>query len=108
MEALEQCKVKNVMLSFKYSYANITKFRNKFENIFVVAGTKTEPERYYELLKKHRESYDYATQFDVFYKMEETLKYYKKEREMGIDWTLPVLQENYLNHLARLQLEPNS
>ena len=103
MEALEQCKVKNVMLSFKYSYANITKFRNKFENIFVVAGTKTEPERYYELLKKHRESYDYATQFDVFYNMDETLKYLEKEREDGIDWTLPVLQENYLQHLSRLR-----
>ena len=67
MEALSQCKVKNVMLSFKYSYANIGKFRNIFNEIFVVAGTKTEPERYYELLKKHRESYNYATQFDVYY-----------------------------------------
>jgi hypothetical protein len=100
MEALEQCGVKNVMLSFKYSYANITKFRNKFDSIFVVAGTKTKPERYYELLKKHKESYDYATQFDVFYNMDETLKYLKNERDMGIDWTLPVLQENYLHHLA--------
>lgn len=108
LEALEQCRVKNVMLSFKYSYANITKFKSKFEKIFVVAGTKTEPDRYYELLKKHRELYDYATQFDVFYNMEETLKYYKKEREMGIDWTLPVLQENYINHLSRLRLPPNS
>jgi len=35
MEALEQCHVKNVMLSFKYSYANITKFKSKFEKIFV-------------------------------------------------------------------------
>ena len=108
MEALEQCHVKNVMLSFKYSYANITKFKSKFEKIFVVAGTKTEPDRYYELLKKHKESYDYATQFDVFYNMEDTIKHYRKERELGIDWTLPVLQENYLNHLSRLQLPPNS
>ena len=108
MEALEQCKVKNVMLSFKYSYANITKFRDKFEKIFVVAGTKTEPERYYELLKKHRGVYDYATQFDVFYDMKKTLEYYKKEREMGIDWTIPVLQENYLNHLSQLRPEPDS
>ena len=50
MEALEQCKVKNVMLSFKYSYANITKFRNIFDEIFVVAGTKTEPDRYLSLI----------------------------------------------------------
>jgi len=108
MEALEQCKVKNVMLSFKYSYANITKFRDKFDKIFVVAGTKTDPDRYYELLKKHRESYDYATQFDVFYNMNETLKYYRKEREMGIDWTIPVLQENYLHHLSQLRPESDS
>ena len=108
LEALEQCKVKNVMLSFKYSYANITKFRPKFEKIFVVAGTGTEPDRYHELLKKHRESYDYATQFDVFYNMNETIKHYKKEREMGIDWTLPVLQENYLNHISQLRPEKDS
>lgn len=108
MEALEQCKVKNVMLSFKYSYANITKFRDKFDKIFVVAGTKTDPDRYYELLKKHRESYDYATQFDVFYNMNETLKHYRKERDMGIDWTIPVLQENYLHHLSQLRPEPDS
>jgi len=108
MEALEQCKVKNVMLSFKYSYANITKFRNIFDEIFVVAGTKTEPDRYHELLKKHKENYDYATQFDVYYNMDETLKHYKKEKDMGIDWTLPVLQENYLNHLSKLRLEANS
>jgi hypothetical protein len=108
MEALQDCKVKNVVLSFKYSYANITKFRDKFDKIFVVAGTKTEPERYYELLKKHRELYDYATQFDVFYKMDETLKHLENERKMGIDWTLPVLQENYLHHLSRLKLEPES
>jgi len=108
MEALEQCKVKNIMLSFKYSYANITKFHDRFDSIFVVAGTKTKPERYYELLKKHRELYDYAAQFDVFYNMNETIKYYENERKMGIDWTLPVLQENYLNHLSRLQLDKDS
>tara|TARA_R110002020_G_scaffold1019_10_gene5231 strand:- start:6351 stop:7121 length:771 start_codon:yes stop_codon:yes gene_type:complete len=108
MEALSQCKVKNVMLSFKYSYANIGKFRDIFNEIFVVAGSKTEPERYYDLLKKHRESYDHATQFDVFYNMDETIKYYNKERDLGIDWTLPVLQENFLNHLSRLRLSPDS
>ena len=108
MEALEQCKVKNVMLSFKYSYANIGKFRSKFEKIFVVSGTDTKPDRYHELLIKHKGVYDYATQFDVFYNMDETIKHLNKEREMGIDWTLPVLQENYLNHLSRIRPEPNS
>lgn len=105
---LEECKVKNVMLSFKYSYANITKFKDKFEKIFVVSGTNTESERYYELLKKHKGLYDYAAQFDVFYDMEATIKYYENERKMGIDWTIPVLQGNYLNHLARLRLEKGS
>ena len=108
MEALEQCRVKNVMLSFKYSYANITKVRHILDEIFVVAGTKTEPDRNQELLKKHKENYDYATQFDVYYNMDETMKHYKKEKDMGIDWTLPVLQENYLHHLSKLRLEPNS
>lgn len=108
MEALEQCKVKNVVLSFKYSYANITKFRSRFDSIFVVSGTNTDPERYYSLLKKHRDVYDFATQFDVFYDMEQTLSYLKKEREMGIDWTLPVLQGNYLHHLAKLRPPPDT
>ena len=103
LEALSECGVRNVMLSFKYSYANITKFRDKFDSIFVVAGTGTEPDRYHDLLIKHKENYDYATQFDVFYNMEETMKHLKKEREMGIDWTLPVLQGNYLNHLSMLR-----
>jgi len=108
IETLKQCKVKNVMLSFKYSYANIGKFRSEFEKIFVVSGVNTDPEKYYDLLKKHRALYDHAVQFDVFYNMEETIKYYNKERAMGIDWTIPVLQENYLNHLSRIRPEPNS
>lgn len=108
LEALSQCGVRNVMLSFKYSYANIKKFRDKFDSIFVVAGTGTEPDRYHDLLIKHKENYDYATQFDVFYNMEETMKHLKKEREMGIDWTLPVLQGNYLNHISHLRPTPNS
>jgi hypothetical protein len=105
MESLQTCKVKNVVLSMKYSYANITKFHSIFKKIFVVSGTNTEPERYYDLLKKHKELYDWAIQFDKLYDMEETIKYYHKEREMGIDWTLPVLQENYINHLSRLHLD---
>ena len=49
-EALEQCGVKNVMLSFRYSYANIAKFRKKFDKIFVTAGTGAVPEKYYKRL----------------------------------------------------------
>jgi hypothetical protein len=108
LEALVQCGVKNVMLSARYSNTNIKKFREHFDSIFVVAGTKTEPEQYHRFLKEKREYYDHAAQFDVFYDMEATLKHYKAERDMGIDWTLPVLQENYLNHISRLRPEPNS
>ena len=103
LEALEGCGVKNVLLSHRYSYANINKFKNRFDSIFIVPGTKGNPEKYRDFLKKKKEYYDYATQFDVFYNMDETLKYLEKEREDGIDWTLPVLQENYLQHLSRLR-----
>ena len=99
LEALERCGVRNVLLSHKYSYANIKKFRPKFESIFMVAGTNGNPEKYHDFLKNKKEYYDYAAQFDVFYKMDETLKHLENERKDGIDWTLPVLQENYLNHL---------
>jgi len=108
LEALKACGVKNVMLSHRYSYANIDKFRKEFESVFVVAGTKGDPEKYWSFLKKKRDMYDYATQFDVFYDMDNTIKYMKKEREQGIDWTLPVLQGNYLHHLAQIKLEVDS
>ena len=108
LEALHECGVKNVMLSHRYSYANITKFNNYFNSIFVVAGTKGDPDKYHQFLKDKREYYEFATQFDVFYNTNETMKYLKQERDMGIDWTLPVLQENFLNHLALLRPDPNS
>jgi len=108
LEALERCGVKNVLLSHRYAYANINKYSDRFDSIFMVPGTKGKvaggrPDKYHEFLKKKKEYYEYATQFDVLYKMDETLKYLKKEREDGIDWTLPILQENYLQHLSRLQ-----
>ena len=103
LKSLQECGVKNVLVSHKYSYANIDSFSGCFENIFVVAGTNDDPDKYHEFLKKKKEYYDYATQFDVFYNMDETLKYLEKERKDGIDWTLPVLQENYLQHLSRLR-----
>jgi len=105
-EALERCGVKNVILSHKYSYANINKFQNKFDSIFIVPGTNGNVDKYHDFLKKKKEYYDFATQFDVFYKMDETLKYLEKERKNGIDWTLPVLQENYLQHISRLRPKP--
>ena len=48
LEALKTCGVKNVMLSFRYSYANIKKFRREFDSIFVVAGTNSDPDEYHD------------------------------------------------------------
>ena len=103
LEALQSCGIKNVMLSHRYSYANIKKFQ-EFDSVFVVAGTNGDADKYHSWLKANKERYNFATQFDVFYDMNETLKYWKKEKELGIDWTLPVLQGNYLHHLSQLQL----
>ena len=107
-EALIQCGIKNVMLSFRHSYANINTFKNKFESVFVVAGTKTKADNYHSFLRTKKEYYDLATQYDVRYDMDETIKYLEKERKGGIDWTIPVLQKNYLTHLSRIRPEPNS
>ena len=108
LEALEQCGVKNVMLSHRYSYASINRFHDRFDSIFVVAGTKGNPEKYHEFLKSKKEYYEHATQFDVYFDMDATLKYWKQEKEMGIDWTVPVLQGNFLHHIAQLRLEPDT
>lgn len=105
--ALIDCGVKNVMVAHKYTYASIDKYRKNFENVFVVAGVKANEEKYNIWLKKNKENYDYATQFDIFYDMKATMKCLKTERDMGIDWTLPVLQENYQRHLMLLKPEPD-
>lgn len=101
-EALISCGVKNVMLSYRHSYANIDKFRKDFESVFVVAGTNTEADGYYKFLREKRKFYDYATQYDVRYDLEKTISYYEKEKKDGIDWTIPVLQQNYLQHIGRI------
>ena len=106
--ALIDCGVKNVMVAHKYAYASIDKYRDNFDKVFVVAGVNIkDPTLYHQWLKDNRDKYDYATQFDVFYDMKETMKYLEKEREMGIDWTLPVLQENYQQHLMLLKPKPD-
>ena len=58
----------------------------------MVAGTKTEPDRYHELLKKRKENYDYATQFDVYYNMDETLMGRQRTFYHDSGWTLDNLQ----------------
>ena len=76
MEALEECGVKNVMFSHRYSYASIDKFKDKFNSVFIVPGSKDDPDKYHQFLKDKKESYNLATQFDVNYDMNKTLKYF--------------------------------
>lgn len=95
------------MVAFKYVYASLSKYTNSFDKVFCVAGRGAKPEEYHRWLIKEKDKYTIAAQFDVFYKMAETMDYYKQEREMGIDWTLPVLQENFANHLGQLKPELN-
>ena len=108
LETLKACGVKNVLLSYKYSYANIKKFHGNFDSIMVVAGIGVKEDKYHDWLKAKKEYYDYATQFDVYYNMEETIKHWEKEKKEGIDWTLPVLQGNYLHHISRIRPKTGS
>jgi hypothetical protein len=105
--ALIDCGVKNVMVAHKYAYASIDTYRDNFDKVFVVAGVKANEVKYNDWLIKNKDKYDYATQFDVFYDMKATMECLKTERDMGIDWTLPVLQENYQQHLMLLKPKPN-
>ena len=107
LEALQKCGVKNVLVSHRYSYANIDKFRGCFDKIFTIAGTKDNPDKYHEFLKEKKECYDYAAQYNIPYNMVETMKYLTKERELDLK-VLPVLQEDYIKHLSLLNPEPNS
>ncbi len=102
-QALIDCGVKNVMVAHKYAYASIDSYRDNFESLFVVAGVNGNKEKYHEWLIKNKLKYDHATQFDIYYDMEGTMKCLKEERDMGIDWTIPVLQQNYLQHISRLK-----
>lgn len=107
-DALKECGVRNVMVAHKYVSANISKYWEMFESVFVVAGVDGNADKYHDWLKINRQYYEYATQFDTLYDMDSTIKHYKNERDLGIDWTLPVLQGNYLNHISMLRLQPNS
>ena len=108
LETLKACGVKNVLLSYKYSYANIKKFHGNFDSIMVVAGIGVNEDKYHDWLRAKKEYYNYATQFDVYYDMEKTIKHWEKEKKEGIDWTLPVLQGNYLQHISRIRPKADS
>ena len=61
LEALQKCGVKNVLVSHRYSYANINKFRKEFESIFVVAGTKGDPEKYHAYIRSLNDNMEYCS-----------------------------------------------
>ena len=107
LRSLQECGVKNVLVSHKYSYANIDSFSDCFENIFVVAGTNDDPNKYHEFLKKNKEKYTYAAQYHIPDNMSRTIDFWNKEVSQHLN-TLPVLQEDFTKHLSQLNLPAGS
>ena len=106
LESLQQCGVKNVLVSHKYSN-NLKKFSDCFDNIFLIAGVNGEPDKYHRFLKDNRNLYTNAAQFFVNNNMSETINFLKKERNMDLD-TIPVLQQDFNKHLSQLNLPVGS
>lgn len=98
--ALQECGVKNVFISFKYSH-DISTFSNCFDKIFLSTNSNTEKEKYYDFIKREKEHYTYATQYYIDNNMSQTYDTFQKEVDMGLN-TLPVLQEDYIKHLSLL------
>jgi len=107
LRSLQECGVKNVLVSHKYSYANIDSFSNCFESIFVVAGTDDDPDKYHEFLKNNKEKYSYAAQYHMPNNMSRTIDFWNKEVSQRLN-TLPVLQEDFTKHLSQLSLPTGS
>ena len=107
LRSLQECGVKNVLVSHKYSYANIDSFSDCFENIFVVAGTNDDPDKYHEFLKENKEKYTYAAQYHIPDNMSRTIDYWNEEVSQHLN-TLPVLQEDFTKHLSQLNLPAES
>jgi hypothetical protein len=107
LKSLQECGVKNVLVSHKYSYASIGTFSDCFENIFVVAGSNDNPDKYHDFLKEKKEHYNYAAQYHVPNNMLKTIEYWKKESSKGLN-TLPVLEEDFNKHLSQLNLPVGS
>ena len=106
LESLQQCGVKNVLVSHRYSH-NLKKFSDCFDNIFLIAGVNGEPNKYHNFLKDNRELYTNAAQFFVNENMCDTINFLKKERDMKLD-TIPVLQQDFNKHLSQLNLPMGS
>ncbi len=101
--ALKECGVKNVLLSYQYNKGNIMEFRGMFLGIGVIPGKIENVDKYHRWVQDHRwDEIDFFSQYDVPMDMEQTIKYYLKGEDIGIT---PVLTVNYLQHLSRLKLE---
>ena len=87
LRSLQECGVKNVLVSHKYSYANIDSFSDCFENIFVVAGTNDDPNKYHEFLKENKEKYTYAAQYHIPDNMSRTIDFWNKEVSQPVSYT---------------------
>ena len=79
----------------------------KMENIFVVAGTNDDPNKYHEFLKENKEKYTYAAQYHIPDNMSRTIDFWNKEVSQHLN-TLPVLQEDFTKHLSQLNLPAKS
>lgn len=97
--ALKECGVKNVLLSYKYCKEAFDIYLSMFEGIGVIPGKIDNVDKYYDWAKLNL-SVDFITQYDMPLDMEKTIKYYEKAGGIGV---VPVLTENYLQHLGRLK-----
>ena len=97
--ALLECGVKNVLLSYQYCKKNFEEYTKMFKSIGVIPGKIKNVDDYYNWVVKHEA--DFFTQYDIPKDMDITIKYWEKLR----DSVSPVLTVNYLQHLSRLSLE---
>jgi len=98
--ALLECGVKNVLLSYQYNKKNFEDMANMFKHTAVIAGKIKNVDDYYNWVDEHKWEADFFTQYDVPMNMDITIKYWEKLKDI----VAPVLTVNYLQHLSRLSL----
>jgi len=103
LNALEELGVKNVLISYKYLKNHVEKVIDKFDRVILIPGKVDNIDNYYEYTGKVIPKLWLATQYDVPMDMELTIKYFNKSRNMKAH-VVPILTQNYLNHLSRLKL----
>lgn len=105
-DALKECGVKNVMLTYSHTGDNIEKF--DFDKKIINAGSSVDPRTYHTFLKEKDGFYDFAIQFDVPFNQYESLRHYKEGKGYGIKNLIPVLHGNYMSALAQIKPEANT